>query len=68
MPGYDLDNDNPLWVKGWGVYRMSPWHLLGIFPTKEEAERERAAVGQEYAVDFGSRQLGTNNFIVSRAG
>ena len=67
MPSYELDKDNPLWVEGWGVYRMSPWHLVGLCLSKAEAEAQRSRAGQEYEVGFGSRQLGTDNFVVASA-
>lgn len=63
MSNYDLDNDNPLWVKGWAVYRNSPWRLDGLFPTSEEAQARHRELGDEYTVAFGSRRLASDDFI-----
>ncbi len=62
---YPLDRDNLGWIVGWGVIRNNPWDLAGMFPTKEEAEAEKARLGGAYEVRHGSRQLGSNNFIDS---
>ena len=63
MASYKLDDDNQGWVRGWGVLRNSPWHLEGIFPTKEDAEQRRKALGGEYVVAYGSRRLATDDFV-----
>lgn len=67
MSGFELDGDNPLWVKGWGVYRDSPWHFAGIFSTREEAEQKRDTIGTDYKVAFGSRRLASDDFIEGSA-
>lgn len=63
MSNYNLDSDNPLWVKGWGVFRNEPWHLDGLFPTEAEAQERCAQLGGEYEVKFGSRRLASDDFI-----
>lgn len=65
MTNYELDKDNSLWVKGWGVFRNNPWHFDQLFPTKSEAEARRNQLGQTYVVEFGSRRLATDDFVVS---
>lgn len=60
---FPLDELNPGWVKGWAVVRNSTWDLAGLFLTKEQADAERGRRGQEYVVGFGSRKLGSNDFI-----
>lgn len=62
MNSYNLDSDNPLWVKGWGVVRNEPWHFVGLFPTEVEAQERCAELGNGYEVKFGSRRLATDDF------
>lgn len=57
------DGDNPGWVKGWGVYRMAPWDLAGVFSTAEEAEAVRLEKGESYKAAFGSHLPGTDDFV-----
>lgn len=61
--GFPLNQLNPGWIKGWGVLRSAPWDLAGMFPTKEEAEIELAKRGPMYQMGYGSRRLGSNDFI-----
>jgi hypothetical protein len=63
MAGYPLDSQNEGWIKGWAVYRNSPWHLEGIFLSQKEAEARRNALGGPYTVAYGARRLGSNDFI-----
>lgn len=65
---FPLDELNPGWIKGWGVVRRSPWDLVGLFPTKVEAEAERAKLGPNYEVGYGSRRLGSNDFMFDPIG
>lgn len=60
---FPLDDSNLGWMKGWAVIRNSPWDLAGVFLTKELADAEQKVRGEEYVVGYGSRQLGSNNFI-----
>jgi hypothetical protein len=60
---YPLDSDNQGWIVGWGVIRNEPWDLAGMFPTKQEAEVAREKLGESYRVRYGSRKLGSNDFI-----
>lgn len=52
-------------IKGWGVVREKPWHFVGIFSTKELAEKKALESGADYVVRFGENQAGTDNFIWS---
>jgi hypothetical protein len=40
-------------VSGWGVVRLHPWRLAGIYPTQIEADGRRAALGQSFIVRYG---------------
>lgn len=60
---FPLDESNPGWVKGWGVVRSAPWDLAGMFLTSEQAAAEQGRRGAKYVVGFGSRKLGSNDFI-----
>lgn len=50
-------------LKGWGVVRGKPWHLAGVYETKEEAEAKAQELGSDYEAHFGENQEGTDNFI-----
>jgi hypothetical protein len=60
---FPLDELNPGWVKGWGVARMAPWDFAGLFLTKKLADDELATRGADYVVGYGSRRLGSNDFV-----
>ena len=53
--------------EGWGVYRIFPWHMHGIYLTQSEADVEAKKVGSQYTVDFGSSHAGTGNFTLFSA-
>jgi hypothetical protein len=40
-------------VSGWGVIRIKPWHLAGVFPTQAEAVKRMDQLGSDYIVRFG---------------
>lgn len=58
----ELDPDNPGWIRGWGVVRMSPWAVQGMSPTEAEAF---AACAQPpgFEVKYGARKLDSNDFV-----
>ncbi|CAB3627446.1 Uncharacterised protein [Achromobacter sp. 2789STDY5608633] len=60
---YELDEDNPGWVKGWAVLRNSPWDLAGFFPTEAQARELLPEKGAGYEIRFGSKRLATNDFV-----
>ncbi|WP_106881402.1 hypothetical protein [Escherichia coli] len=51
------------WVKGWAVVRSSPWHLVGVFATEEDAETEARKMGDKYEVHYGSHRTGSDDFV-----
>ena len=57
------DPDNAGWVLGWGVYRMSPWDLQGIYQTKEEAQAQAKSSGEGYVANYGSHRVGSTDFV-----
>ncbi|EAC2149999.1 hypothetical protein DUE02_13440 [Salmonella enterica subsp. enterica] len=57
------DKDNKGCVKGWAVVRNSPWHLVGVFATEEDAETEARKMGDEYEVHYGSHRTGSDDFV-----
>lgn len=59
------DPDNAGSVLGWGVFRNSPWSLHGVFSSKDEAESQAKAAGDEYVARYGSHTPGTDNFVSS---
>ena len=59
-----IDPDNTGNIRGWGVIRLSPWHIAGIFDTPQEASALKEKLGAEYEVKYGSNTPGTDNFIL----
>jgi hypothetical protein len=55
MPGHDLG-------AGWGVLRMRPWRLAGVFVTSVEAEALARALGADYVVKYGDHRVGSGEF------
>jgi hypothetical protein len=49
---------------GWGVYRMKPWHLVGVCASSEEADKIKGEAGSDYVADYGSHRLGSDDFVV----
>lgn len=62
--GLKSDPDNMGWVKGWAVFRMDPWHLVGVYATKDVAETKALNMGEEYEAAFGSHCLGSDDFML----
>ncbi len=52
-------------LKGWGVVRGAPWHFVGLYETKEQAESVARQSGPDYQVKYGENQAGTDNFVWS---
>lgn len=48
--------------RGWGVVRMRPWHLAGIFTVSAEAEALAESLGPDYVVKFGDHVPGSAEF------
>lgn len=63
MPHFPFDDLNPGWIKGWAVFRTSPWDIYGVFPSRVEADVFCTALGSEYEVAYGAHRLATSDFI-----
>ncbi|MFJ4390938.1 hypothetical protein [Pseudomonas soli] len=50
-------------VLGWGVVRSNPWSLLGVYPTKEQAQAEATRIGNGHIAAYGSHKPGTDEFV-----
>ena len=50
--------------QGWGVFRIVPWHMHGIFLTEADADAEAKKVGCQYKVAVGSLHPRTGNFTI----
>jgi hypothetical protein len=61
--GFELDETNPGWIKAWGVIRLDPWDVAGTFTTEDEAKSKLKKYGSDYKVVYGSRKLGSNDFL-----
>jgi hypothetical protein len=48
--------------QGWGVVRVKPWHLAGIFSASIDAEALAEALGPEYQVRYGDQNAGPGEF------
>ena len=48
---------------GWGVLRVAPWHLAGVFETSGEAEAKVAELGIQYTIRYGETRPGSDEFI-----
>lgn len=55
MPGKNLES-------GWGVLRLKPWHLAGVFRSSAEAEKFEGALGEGYVIKYGDHRVGTQEF------
>ncbi|WP_110875927.1 hypothetical protein [Franconibacter helveticus] len=61
--GLKSDPDNKGWVMGWGVVRSEPWHLVGVYATKDVAETKAGTLGEDYKARYGSHRLGSDDFV-----
>lgn len=52
-------------ISGWGVYRMAPWHFVGVF-SREEGIAKAAQLGGEYVCALGEQRAGSDDFIALR--
>ena len=59
MPPTRIENQ-----QGWGVFRIVPWHMHGIYLTEAEADAEAEKVGCKYSVASGSSHARTGNFTI----
>lgn len=57
------DPDNLGWVLGWAVVQSSPWRFVDIYASEATALAEAASRGVGFAVEYGSHQVGTDNFV-----
>ncbi|MGS2997561.1 hypothetical protein AB2906_27210, partial [Escherichia coli] len=61
--GLKPDLDNMCWVMGWVFVRNAPWHLVGVYATKDVAETKAASLGEGYEAHYCSHRLGSDDFI-----
>ncbi len=61
--GLKRNPDNKEWVMGWAVVRRAPWHLAGIYISKDMAEMKASKSGEGYEASYGSHRLGSDDFI-----
>ena len=50
-------------LTGWGVVRNAPWHFVGIFSDKGEAEAKAHEMGDQYEVHWGENREGSDDFV-----
>jgi hypothetical protein len=61
--GLPADPVNRGWVMGWGVYRMEPWHLVGVCASSGKADKMKGEAGSDYVAAYGSHRLGSDDFV-----
>lgn len=47
---------------GWGVVRLTPWHLAGVFKSSVDAENLADRLGPAYTVRYGDHVAGSPEF------
>jgi hypothetical protein len=55
--------DEKKWITGWGVVRIAPWHLAGIFHSQAEALEHQKTLGKDYVVHFGTGFAHSSDFF-----
>ena len=48
--------------EGWGVVRMKPWHLAGVFNSSLDAEAWADLLGADYIIKYGDHIVGSPDF------
>lgn len=48
--------------EGWGVVRLNPWHLAGVFKSSADAEDLARRLGPAYVVKYGDHVFGSPEF------
>lgn len=48
--------------RGWGVLRLQPWHLAGVFTSSAEAENLAHTLGPAYVIKYGEHTPGSADF------
>jgi hypothetical protein len=51
-----------LTLRGWGVFRASPWHLAGLYYTEAQATAKASQLGTEYQVAYGENRDSMDDF------
>jgi hypothetical protein len=51
-------------MPGWGLFGNSPYRFLGIFQSRDQAERAARSLGETvYEVKYGTIERESGNFI-----
>jgi hypothetical protein len=53
--------------QGWGVLRLRPWHLAGVFASSIDAENLAQTLGIDYVVKYGEHAIGSSEFSYADA-
>ena len=53
--------------QGWGVIRLKPWHLAGVFVSSIDAENLAQQLGEGYVVKYGDHAFGSPDFTFSNS-
>lgn len=49
--------------RGWGVLRLQPWHLAGVFASSVETEIVVQSLGPAYTIKYGEHVPGSSEFV-----
>jgi hypothetical protein len=49
-------------MSGWGVLRLRPWHLAGVFTSSVDAESLAHTLGPDYVIKYGEHAPGSSDF------
>ena len=60
IPGHELK-------AGWGVLRLKPWDLAGVFTSSADAEALARRMGVGYVVKYGDHKPGSEDFSFESA-
>lgn len=52
---------------GWGVLRLRPWHLAGVFASSVDAESLARNLGPDYVIKYGEHAPGSAEFSFTEA-
>jgi len=52
---------------GWGVLRLRPWHLAGVFASSADAEALVRTLGPSYTIKYGDHPPGSPDFTFTES-
>lgn len=59
----DLAQQGRARKEGWIVFRVTPWAVLGPFPSFEDAAWRAESMGPHFLLAYGAREKGVPDFV-----